>query len=197
MPESHTPEQQDTSVQSGRQSAFSADLYSWLQALTFALLILIVLFTFFGRVIGVDGNSMFSTLHDHDMLLLRCVAYEPEQGDVIVLNKPFADISSPIVKRVIATGGQTVSIDYNTSTVYVDGIPLDEPYIHEFMYQPASPYMQQTEWVIPEGSIFVMGDNRNASSDSRDDRLGIIDTRYVLGKAVCILFPFSRIGSIS
>lgn len=178
------------------KETFAEGLYSWLQALTFALVILLILFTFFGRIIGVDGHSMDSTLADRDMLLLQCVGYEPRQGDVVVLNKPFADIRNPIVKRVIAVGGQTVDINYGAGTVCVDGIALDEPYINEPMFPPASPYMQQTHWEIPEGSVFVMGDNRNASSDSRDDRLGIVDNRYVLGRAVYILLPFNHFSAI-
>lgn len=178
------------------KETFAEGLYSWLQALTFALVILLILFTFFGRIIGVDGHSMDSTLADRDMLLLQCVGYEPRQGDVVVLNKPFADIRNPIVKRVIAVGGQTVDINYGAGTVCVDGIVLDEPYINEPMFPPASPYMQQTHWEIPEGSVFVMGDNRNASSDSRDDRLGIVDNRYVLGRAVYILLPFNHFSAI-
>lgn len=85
---------------------------------------LLVVFTFFGRLIGVDGHSMDPTLHDQDMLFLQGIGYEPKQGDVVVLHKDFGDVTNPIVKRVIAVAGQTVEIDYNTSTVYVDGQPL-------------------------------------------------------------------------
>lgn len=169
-----------------------SDGFAWLQALTLALVILVVVFTFFGRIIGVDGHSMDSTLADNDLLLLQCVAYTPKQGDIVVLHKDFGEITSPVVKRVIAVGGQTVEIDYSTSTVYVDGQPLDEPYINEPMVQPGSAYMQQTYWEVPEGSVFVMGDNRNASSDSRDERLGCIDEGYILGRAVCVLLPFGH-----
>ena len=179
-----------------QKQSFSADCYGWLQALTVALLILIVVFTFFFRIIGVDGSSMVPTLTDGDMLLLQCIAYEPEQGDVVVLHKDFSEFHSPIVKRVIAVGGQTVEIDYSTSTVYVDGEPLDEPYLGEPMYVPNNAYEQGTYWEVPEGSIFVMGDNRNASADSRHSELGVVDTRYVLGKALCILLPFQHIGVI-
>ena len=173
--------------------------------LTFALVLLIVAFTFLGRVIGVDGYSMEPTLDNGDMLLLQCVGYEPQRGDIVVLRKPFADITSPIVKRVIALGGQTVEIDYDTSTLYVDGMPQDEPYLGEPMYTPGSPYEQGTYWEVPEGSIFVMGDNRNASADSRHIDMGEIPEERVLGKVLFLIFPgqneeeqreFGRIGVV-
>ena len=100
------------------------------------------------------------------------------------------------VKRVIAVGGQTVEIDYDTNTVYVDGEPINQDFILEPMVQPSNPAMQQTYWEVPEGSVFVMGDNRNHSNDSRDVTLGTVDTRYLLGKAEFICFPFSDFGRI-
>lgn len=179
-----------------RPGAFGADLFAWLQALTFALVLLLVVFTFFGRLIGVNGHSMDPTLNHQDMLFLQSIAYEPKQGDVVVLHKDFGDIEYPIVKRVIAVGGQTVEINYNTSTVYVDGQPLDEPYILEPMVSPDGVYNQSTYWEVPEGSIFVMGDNRNNSSDSRDSRLGPVDEDYVLGRAICTVLPFQHISLV-
>lgn len=165
------------------------DLFFWLQALVMILIALIVLFTFVGRVIVVDGESMVPTLHDGDMLLLRSIGYTPEQGDIVVLTKDFADhIDEAIVKRVIAVSGQTVRIDYTESKVYVDGAALDEPYIKERMVRPAGQTIE--ELTIPESSVFVMGDNRNGSSDSRVAELGAIDSRHILGKAVMILLPF-------
>ena len=158
------------------------DAYEWLQILIVALVTIILVFTFVGRIIGVDGSSMYPTLHHGDMLLLQSVGYEPKQGDVVVLTKAFRDVDGPIVKRVIAVGGQTVDIDYQTGTVYVDGEALDEPYLNEPM--------------VPEGSVFVMGDNRNHSNDSRDVTLGTVDERYVLGRAVCVLLPFQNFGMI-
>lgn len=175
--------------------SFKLDLYFWLQALVMALAVLILLFTFVGRVITVDGSSMEPTLFNGDMLLLRSVGYTPKQGDVVVLRKE-SFMAEPIVKRVIATGGQHVSIDYSTSTVTVDGVALDEPYINEWMGYPIDMEMTISDVVVPEGSIFVMGDNRNHSSDSRHQRLGTVDERYVLGKVLCVIFPFSSFGAV-
>lgn len=178
-------------------SSLAGDLFAWLQALVFALVCLVLAFTFFGRMIGVDGTSMLPTLEHGDMLLLQSAGYEPRQGDVIVLTKAFANIDKPIVKRVIAVGGQTVDIDYGTGYVYVDGQPLDEPYINEAMLPPSDPNMTNDHVQVPEGSVFVMGDNRNHSSDSRDVRLGVVDNRYILGKAFFTVFPFDNLGAIN
>lgn len=171
------------------------DLYFWLQALVAALVLLILIFTFIGRIIGVSGSSMVPTLHNGDMLLLQSIGYTPKQGDVVVLTKEFDAADGPIVKRVIATGGQHVQIDYAAGTVTVDGVVLDEPYINEPMDPPLGESL--TGVVVPEGSIFVMGDNRNHSSDSRDVTLGTVDERYVLGRAIWVLLPFQDFGPIA
>lgn len=111
-----------------------------------------------------------------------------------MLTKEFDAARGPIVKRIIAVEGQTVDIDYQTGTVYVDGEALDEPYLNEPMEEPW--YEDLTSVTVPEGSVFVMGDNRNHSNDSRDVTLGTVDTRYLLGKAEFICFPFSDFGRI-
>ena len=191
-PES-TPEQPKPSFSETLQQ----DLYFWLQALVMALITLILLFTFVGRIIGVDGPSMLPTLHEGDLLLLRSAFYTPKQGDVVVLTKDFLDYTDqPIVKRVIAVGGQTVRIDYDEGKVYVDGEALDEPYINEPMHQPGNSRMSVNEITVPEGSVYVLGDNRNNSTDSRHEDLGVIDNRYILGEAVMILLPFRDFGII-
>ena len=169
------------------------DLYFWLQALVMALVALILIFTLVGRIIGVDGSSMVPTLHHGDMLILQSLGYEPRQNDVVVLTKE-SFMEQPIVKRVIAVGGQTVDIDYTENTVYVDGVALDEPYINELMEDLGPESITHAE--VPEGSIFVMGDNRNHSSDSRSPRLGVVDERYVLGRALMVLLPFQDFGVI-
>ena len=178
------------------------DLYEWVQALVSSVLAVVLLFTFVVRMIGVEGHSMLSTLQDGDRLMvLSSLLYNDYQyGDIVIIRKQsFGE--NPIVKRVIATGGQTVNIDFAAGAVYVDGLLLDEPYIRELTFRAEGTEFPLT---VPEGSIFVMGDNRNESSDSRNSRLGTVDTRYVIGRAVFLAFPgrdseteeryFSRIG---
>ena len=181
------------------------DLYEWAQALVCSVLAVVLLFTFVIRLIGVDGHSMVPTLQDGDRLLvLNSILYDDYQyGDIVVLRKE-SFLAEPIVKRVIATGGQTVDIDFETGSVYVDGELLKEDYINELTFLEEGTEFPLT---VPEGSIFVMGDNRNNSNDSRDYRLGTVDTRYVIGKAVFLAFPgtdestgerdFGRIGVIA
>lgn len=181
-------------------------LYEWVQALVCSVLAVVVLFTFVIRLIGVDGHSMVPTLQDGDRLLvLNAMLYHDYgYGDIVILRKDGVFDDEPIVKRVIATEGQTVDIDFTTGSVYVDGRLLKEDYINELTFLEEGTEFPLT---VPEGSIFVMGDNRNHSSDSRDSRLGTVDTRYVIGKAVFLAFPgpdewtgrrsFERIGGIA
>ena len=177
--------------------SFRLTLYGWLQPLVFALAFMILLSIFVVRNIGVEGESMMPTLLNQDMLLLQRIGYTPVQGDVVVLTqRSFSD--SPIVKRVIAKGGQIVDIDYDANTVTVtdaDGTQtvLDEPYLGEPMRRPLT---YNTRIVVPEGSICVLGDNRNNSTDSRSPSIGTVDERCVLGRAVLILLPFQRFGVI-
>ncbi len=171
------------------------DLYLWIQTFTVLVIAMVLIFTFLGRIVGVDGHSMENTLHDKDTLLLQSIGYTPRQGDVVVLTKHFEDVRSPIVKRVIATEGQQVKIDYETGTVMVDGVALDEPYVKEPMQEPYSPH--HASLVVPQGHIFVMGDNRNNSNDSRNVALGTVDERYVLGRAVMVLLPFQNFKFIT
>ena len=181
------------------------DLYEWMQALVCSVLVVVLLFTFVVRLIGVDGHSMVPTLQDGDRLLVlnAMLDNDYEYGDIVVLRKD-TFLEEPIVKRVIATEGQTVDIDFVSGAVYVDGELLEEDYINEPTYVEEGTEFPLT---VPEGSIFVMGDNRNHSSDSRSSDLGTVDTRYVIGKAVFLLFPgadeatgqrdFGRIGPIA
>ena len=160
---------------------------------------LTLIFVFVLRVVSVSGYSMYPTLVNSDYVaLLSNVIYngsDIKDGDVVVALAPRFD-DKPLVKRVIATAGETVDIDFEKGIVYVDGVALEEPYLGEAMVQPISPYMSITYMEVPEGSIFVMGDNRNGSNDSRDTRLGTVDERYVLGKALFVAFPLRDLGRI-
>ena len=200
--------EQDKQLEEGEAPAKAEkngrEAYEWVQALVCSVLAVVVLFTFVIRLIGVDGHSMVPTLQDGDRLLvLNSMLYNDYQyGDIVVLRKD-SFMAEPIVKRVIATAGQTVDIDFANGVVYVDGEALDEPYINEPTYTDEGTVFPLT---VPEGSIFVMGDNRNRSDDSRNAELGTVDTRYVIGRAVFLLFPgadeatgkrnFGRIGLI-
>ena len=179
------------------------DVFDWVQSLVVALLVCVLLFTFVGRIVNVSGTSMLDTLRNNDRIVISDLFYTPKRGDIVVLRKTsFSD--EPIVKRVIALGGQTVNIDFEKGVVYVDGEALDEPYILE----PTRRRIDfEDETLVPEGCVFVMGDNRNGSTDSRDLRIGCVDERLIIGKALFLLIPgadtehgersdLSRIGRI-
>ena len=170
-----------------KQKAAGRDWYEWVQALVCSVLAVVVIFTFVIRLIGVDGHSMVPTLQDGDRLLVLTAPWcgDYQYGDVVVLREQ-TFLDEPIVKRVIATEGQTVDIDFVTGSVYVDGELLQEDYINEPTYTEEGTVFPLT---VPEGSIFVMGDNRNHSNDSRDARLGTVDVRCVIGQAVVLAFP--------
>ena len=188
-----------------KQTAKGRDLYEWVQSLVGSVLVVVAIFTFVIRMMGVDGHSMLNTLQHGDRLLVvnSLLYHDYKYGDIVILRKDGVFDDDPIVKRVIAVEGQTVDIDFTEGIVYVDGEALEEDYIREPTYTAEGTEFPLT---VPEGSIFVMGDNRNGSSDSRDYRLGTVDTRYVIGKAAFLIFPgpdyetekrdFKRIGVI-
>ena len=171
-----------------KQTAKGRDLYEWVQSLVGSVLVVVAIFTFVIRMMGVDGHSMLNTLQHGDRLLVvnSMLYHDYKYGDIVILRKNGVFDDDPIVKRVIAVEGQTVDIDFAEGIVYVDGEALEEDYIREPTYTAEGTEFPLT---VPEGSIFVMGDNRNGSSDSRDYRLGTVDTRYVIGKAAFLIFP--------
>lgn len=180
-----TPEQERV-----RKMKEEADYFRWICRISAALAALVLFFTLLFTVMTVSGSSMYPTLHDGDFLLIRRIAYTPEPGDILVLKKE-SFVDEAIVKRCIAVAGQEVEIDYDTNTVYVDGVALEEDYLNfdnigeeyygdDYMVERSG--MVYDSFVVPEGCIFVMGDNRNGSSDSRYAELGMVDTRCVIGK---------------
>lgn len=167
------------------------EIYEWIQCLVFALIFCVVMFVFLFRLVDVVGDSMNPTLEDGDKMVVSDLFYKPKQGDIIIFRKDEYK-SRALVKRVIATEGQTVEIDFTKGRVYVDGELLDEPYI-------AEPTKNQIDFtgtqIVPEGCVFVMGDNRNESADSRDSRIGMIDERLIIGKVLLTVYPLNHMGS--
>lgn len=166
------------------------EVYEWLQCLLLALIICVVIFTFFFRIVDVSGDSMNPTLLNGDKLVVSDLFYSPKQGDIVIFRKDDYK-EQALVKRVIATEGQTIEIDFDRGRVYVDGELLDEPYIAEPTYNALDFTGAQK---VPEGCVFVMGDNRNASSDSRKAAIGMVDERLIVGKVLLRVFPFNSIG---
>nr|WP_297179224.1 signal peptidase I [uncultured Agathobaculum sp.] len=179
------------------EGRFSSELFGWGESLMTVLIFFVVVFTFFVRLIGVDGSSMYPTLQDHNIMLVSNLFYTPEKGDIVVLNKQGFWNDQPIVKRVIATGGDTVDIDEVTGDVIVNGEVLDEPYIAEKINTLEKMGDLTYPQTVPEGCLFVLGDNRNGSTDSRWSDLGMVDERYVLGHVLSVVFPFSSFGSVA
>ena len=166
----------------------------YLHDLVYLLMILLVVFLVVFRLIIVSGDSMYNTLVDGDYLLLLSNTFykEPQPGDIVVISKESFDNGAPIVKRVIATEGQIVDIDFVNAIVYVDGLPLEEPYI----YSPTTVDEGMAfPLIVEKGCIFVLGDNRQVSRDSRSPEIGLVDTREVLGKALFLLMPGSNHGT--
>ncbi len=168
----------------------------YLHDLAYLMAVIVFVFLLCFRIVVVSGDSMYDTLVDGDyLLLLSNVFYqEPEAGDIIVISKEDYDNGLPIVKRIIATEGQTVDIDFITGTVYVDGIALEEDYIYTKTTLDEGVVFPLT---VDEGCVFVLGDNRSRSKDSRNPEIGLIDQRQIVGKAIMLIMPGTDHGEIA
>lgn len=164
-------------------------MFDLTRTIIFVFAFMSVIFTFIIRDANVVGNSMLDTLHSDDKILMTNFMYKPKCGDIVAINAE-NQIEKRIIKRVIATEGQTLVVDYSKNAVYVDGIQIDEPYVSSITREPSNPL--QIPYVIPEGYIFVMGDNRIISLDSRDKSIGLVSVNDVIGKAQFIVYPFDR-----
>ena len=173
-----------------------AIIYDWLEVISFSIAIVLFIFTFVGRLTTVDGDSMYPTLKHKEHLIISNLFYEPAQGDIVVVQEQNGFFSGPIVKRIIAKGGQTVKFDFENWKVWVDGELLEEDYIN---YQPWTSMKSDgcpEELTVPEGYLFVMGDNRHGSTDSRNMAIvGFVSEDEVMGRV--ILRVTGRFGKVN
>ncbi|MBE6540540.1 MAG: signal peptidase I [Ruminococcaceae bacterium] len=188
----NTPEPQENiaensvkTAETKKKKTFFGEVYDWIETFCFALALMVVLFIFVFRYVTVDGNSMMNTLHDQDKLIISNFNYTPQTGDIVVIyiegqNKPY-------IKRVIATEGQTVKIDFEKWQVYVDGELLEEDYVLRREGDMHYAAFYNGEFTVPEGQVYVMGDNRNDSTDSRV--LGCLDEHNIIGRVIVRLAP--------
>jgi len=185
-------EEQFPFKEEGKRNLF--EILEWTESLVFAITVAILLLVFIFKNVGIEGSSMENTLHNGDRVLISNLFYKPEQFDVVVINKPNFE-HKPFIKRIIAVEGQTIDIDFESGIVLIDGEYIDEPYIREnirnHVYHEISFPVE-----VPSGCIFVMGDNRNNSTDSRSELLGMVDKRYIMGKVLLKLYPFNEVKLI-
>lgn len=189
-----------------RKDKVKADIYDWIEVFVSALAIVVIMLSFVLRIATVKGHSMERTLSDSQVVVMSNMFYTPAQGDIIVIQQNGGYFETPIVKRVIATGGQTLSIDFEKWEVKVDGNVIDESsYVYfrntsmdvEEYYSVYDAYLDTNGvMTVPEGYLFVMGDNRNESSDSRSIYVGFVRESEVLGKVVFRMFPINKIGAV-
>lgn len=179
------------------------EIFDWLEILVHAILVVVLCFSFLFRIATINGPSMENTLHEGERVMISNLFYTPKNGDIVVISRnknnniyEETDENTRIIKRIIATEGQTVNIDFEKGVVYVDGVELDEPYVKTPTNRDFDIEFPVT---VDEGCVFVLGDNRNDSLDSRSSSIGeygMVDTRYILGKAVFRIFPFDKVGGL-
>lgn len=173
-------------------SGFMNELLDWAKEICKMLVVTVVICTFVAKPVRVTGSSMLPTLVNKDMLIMWMLGYEPQQGDIVAAN--CEGLEKVIIKRIIATGGQEIDIDFSAGKVYVDGEEYTVDGIENITTDPESNFLYPI--TVPEGKYFVMGDNRQESTDSRSSFVGLVDREDILGKAVFRIYPFNTFGSL-
>lgn len=177
-------------------------VFDWMKTFIVSLTVVIFVFTLIFRGVTVSGDSMLPTLHNGEYLIISDLIYTPEGGDIVVLQAPgYKEGAEPLIKRIIAVGGQTVKINFNTWQIWVDGLELQEDYINRdsMSLNPESMVPDENgfaEVLVEEDHVFVMGDNRNDSLDSRSDSVGQIHERYLMGRVILRVTPFENFGTV-
>ncbi len=184
-----------------KQSAFTLNLFDWVELIILSACLVLLIFTFIARPARVDGDSMQETLHDGELLLLSDLLFEPKYGDILVFQKINSRHSDPIVKRVIATPGQTVDINFDTWIVTITDPDGTEYILDESAYRKLATDARVTTNLefpiyVSENQYFVMGDNRNHSLDSRSSEIGLVDRNEIIGKVLFRLFPIGKFGMV-
>lgn len=190
---SHKPYKAEHAA-SGNAKGIASSIFEIFEMFAICTAVILLIFSYVARLTVVEGASMEDTLHERDYLIVQDIGYTPTRGDIVVIHKENAiSYPKPIIKRVIAVEGDTVDIDLDTWTVYVNGKAIDESsYVN---LEPGRKYCDlDMPLTVEKGKIFVMGDHRNHSSDSRAAQLGQIDTRCVVGRAVLRVLPFDKFG---
>ncbi len=214
----------DYTINREKTSKAFASFYDILESFVYAIIAVVIVFLFFGRLSVVDGQSMDNTLSHGEYLVVAnpLFLYQPDNGDIVVIDggESFYPYNEPIVKRIIATEGQTLTINFKEECVYIDGIMVEENYAkysygmfpysstityHNFLLSRGelfggTEFYDETTGIytatIPENHVFVMGDNRLNSADSRVSQIGFVHEDYIVGKAIFRLFPFSSMGGL-
>lgn len=193
--------EQENKNQAPANKSFAKELIAQLELIVIAFTVIILMFSFVARTSRVEGNSMENTMYNDEFLLVSSLFYSPQKEDIIVFHQTGAKFNEPIVKRVIGLPGDTVKIEYFSDTMKVtvtdkngNSNVLEEDYM-KYIDTPPFGY-NDTVVYVEDGTVFVMGDNRNHSADSRNPYIGLVDQRRILGKVVLRLFPISRFGIV-